>query len=95
MKFWIRINIYFKFLDLMNTDLDLQKKARGSAPLRWTILLYKKENKLNLLWEAHLLLHAGEWVVGAGQVARQVGEGLLHQVLHLNPLIPGKEEPQL
>jgi hypothetical protein len=37
---------------------------------------------------AHLLLHAGERVVGSRQVARQVGKGLLHQALHLNPLIP-------
>jgi hypothetical protein len=39
---------------------------------------------------AHLLLHAGERVVGSSQVASQVGKGLLHQALHLNPLIPGK-----
>ncbi len=39
---------------------------------------------------AHLLLHASERVVGSRQVARQVGKGLLHQALHLNPLIPGK-----
>jgi hypothetical protein len=39
---------------------------------------------------AHLLLHSGERVVGSRQVASQVGKGLLHQALHLNPLIPGK-----
>ena len=36
-----------------------------------------------------LLAHARERVVGASQVASQVGEGLLHQVLHTKSLIPG------
>ena len=36
-----------------------------------------------------LLLHAGERVVGAGQVAGQVGKSLLHQVLHAQPLVLG------
>jgi hypothetical protein len=35
------------------------------------------------------LLHAGEGVVGAGQVPGQIGEGLLHQVLHAQPLLLG------
>merc|ERR1711974_153256 len=38
---------------------------------------------------SHLLIHASEREVGAGKVALQVGEGLLHQVLHSNPLLLG------
>ena len=34
-----------------------------------------------------LLTHAGEGEVGAGQVSLQVGKSLLHQVLHINPLL--------
>ena len=36
-----------------------------------------------------LLAHAGEGEVSAGQVSGQVSEGLLHQVLHINPLLLG------
>jgi hypothetical protein len=57
--------------------LTMQVLSRGTVPLKWIPL-------------AHLLLHASERVVGSRQVARQVGKGLLHQALHLNPLIPGK-----
>ena len=38
----------------------------------------------------HLLVHAGEGEVGAGQVALQVGEGRLHQALHVQPLLPAR-----
>ena len=35
------------------------------------------------------LLHAGEGVVGAGQVPRQVGERFFHEVLHTQALVLG------
>ena len=38
---------------------------------------------------ADLLAHAGEGEVSAGQVPAQVGEGLLHQVLHVESLLLG------
>merc|ERR1719512_445815 len=38
---------------------------------------------------ANLLAHAGEREVGAGQVPAQVGEGLLHEVLRVEPLLLG------
>ena len=38
---------------------------------------------------ADLLVHAGEGEVGAGQVAGQLGQGGLHQGLHLDPLVLG------
>merc|ERR1719504_370546 len=37
----------------------------------------------------HLLIHAGERVVGASKVTLKVGKSLLHQVLHSNSLLLG------
>merc|ERR1712192_377712 len=37
----------------------------------------------------HLLIHAGERIVGASKVTLKVGKGLLHQVLNSNPLLLG------
>ena len=38
---------------------------------------------------AHRLSHPGERKVGPGQVSAQVGEGLLHEVLHAESLVLG------
>ena len=38
---------------------------------------------------SYLLPHPGEGEVGPGQVPAQVGEGLLHEVLHAKPLVLG------
>ena len=38
---------------------------------------------------ADLLVHSGQGVVGAGKVAGQLGQGVLHQALNCQPLLLG------
>merc|ERR1719284_1999636 len=88
---------------IWSSSFTHSRKVLGSvvedAAALWPIALHSGDSEVGVSRHeeevvvnkllAHLLVHPGQRVVGAGKVPSQLGQGVLHQALNCQPLLLG------